>query len=108
MDATHIGDAGRLRTELLPSTRYYDLLASRAAEVDVWHTVYQHPMATAAAIVEWLSGTGLKPFVDPLPAELQHALLGRVRAPYRPGLSGACRWARLLAFPRMFIVARKS
>ena len=72
--APHIGDAAKLRTDLLNIGRYYDLLAApraRAASVDVWHTVYQHPMESAAAIVQWLRGTGLKPFVEGLPEALQ-------------------------------------
>jgi trans-aconitate 2-methyltransferase len=105
--AQAIGDADKLRTMLLPIDGYYDLLAADAAQVDVWRTAYQHPMASAAAIVEWVRGTGLKPFVDRLPAELQASYLAayerRVDAAYPPRADGK----RLLAFPRMFIVARR-
>ena len=108
--APHIGDADQVRTEILPIGAYYDLLAAperQAASVDVWHTVYQHPMASAAAIVQWLSSTGLKPFVEGLPAELQPSFLAeyerRVDAAYPARADGQ----RLLAFPRLFMVARR-
>jgi trans-aconitate 2-methyltransferase len=91
----------------LPLGGYYDLLAPDAAKVDVWHTIYQHPMADASAIVEWVRGTGLKPFVDRLPADLQASYLAeyerRVNEAYPPRSDGK----RLLAFPRMFIVAQR-
>ena len=70
---------------------YYDLLAADAANVDVWRTAYQHPMASAAAIVEWVRGTGLKPFVDRLPPDLQSQLPRRIRTSRRRGLPGAHR-----------------
>lgn len=102
-----IGDADKLRTDLLPLAGYYDLLARDAARVDVWHTIYQHPMASAAAIVEWVRGTGLKPFVDRLSPELQASYLAeyerRVDVAYPLRADGQ----RLLAFPRMFIVAQR-
>ena len=105
--AEPIGNADRLRTLLLPLGGYYDLLAPAAAKVDVWHTIYQHPMADAAAIVEWVRGTGLKPFVDRLPADLRASYLAeyerRVNEAY-PARTGG---KRLLAFPRMFIVAQR-
>lgn len=105
--ARAIGDADKLRTMLLPIDGYYDLLATDAAQVDVWRTAYQHPMASAATIVEWVRGTGLKPFVDRLPADLQAGYLAeyerRVDAAYPSRADGK----RLLAFPRMFIVARR-
>lgn len=106
--AQAIGDADKLRTELLGVAGYYDLLAPLAAQVDVWHTIYQHPMASAAAIVEWVRGTGLKPFVDRLPDELRAGYLAeyerRIDEAYAPRADGK----RLLAFPRLFIVARKA
>lgn len=103
-----IGDYTRLRTELLSIDGYYDLLAPLAAEVDVWHTIYQHRMDSAAAIVEWVRATGLRPFIDPLSPELRASYLveyeRRIDAAYPVRTDGK----RLLAFPRMFIVARKS
>ena len=106
--AQAIGDADKLRTELLGVSGYYDLLAPLATQLDIWHTIYQHPMASAAAIVEWVRGTGLKPFVDRLPAELQAGYLAeyeqRIDEAYAPRADGK----RLLAFPRLFIVARKA
>lgn len=105
---TAIGDADRLRTPLLGIGAYYDLLAPQASAVDVWHTVYQHPMASAEAIVEWVRATGLKPFIDPLSEPLREHFLAqytqRVAKAYPVHADGQ----RLLAFPRMFIVAQRS
>jgi trans-aconitate 2-methyltransferase len=107
--ATAIGDpavAGRLG-RMLSVDAYYDLLAGSAAAVDVWRTAYQHPMTDAAAIVDWVSATGLKPFVDPLSPGLRAGFLdayGRaIDAAYTVRSDGR----RLLAFPRLFIVARR-
>jgi trans-aconitate 2-methyltransferase len=105
--AEPIGDADRLRTLLLPLGGYYDLLAPEAARVDVWHTIYQHPMAHAAAIVEWVRGTGLKPFVDRLPADLQASYLAEYERRVDQAYPARADGKRLLAFPRMFIVAQK-
>lgn len=102
-----IGDPALLRTPLLGLAAYYDLLAPLAAEVDVWHTIYQHRMASAEAIVDWLRGTGLRPFVERLAEPQQAGFLAeysrRVDAAYPQRADGQ----RLLAFPRLFIVARK-
>ena len=105
--AEPIGNADRLRTLLLPLGGYYDLLAPGAARVDVWHTIYQHPMANAAAIVEWVRGTGLKPFVDRLPADLQASYLAEYERRVDQAYPARTDGKRLLAFPRMFIVAQK-
>jgi trans-aconitate 2-methyltransferase len=105
--AQAIGNPEKLRTPLLSIEAYYDLLAADAESVDCWRTAYQHPMASAAAIVEWVRGTGLKPFVDPLPGELRTSFLAeyerRIARAYPPRSDGRL----LLAFPRLFIVAQR-
>ena len=102
-----IGDAARSRADLLPIGGYYDLLAPRAAQVDCWRTVYQHPMASPRAIVDWVRGTGLKPFVDGLPPDLQASFLTeyerRIGLAYPPRADGRL----LLAFPRLFFIATR-
>lgn len=106
--AEPIGNADALRTELLGIGGYYDLLAPVAAKVDVWHTIYQHPMASASAIVEWVRGTGLKPFVDRLPPDLQASYLAEYEARIAQAYPARADGKLLLAFPRMFIVAQKA
>ena len=104
--AAAIGDADKLRARVLTIADYYDLLVP-SADVDVWHTVYQHRMDDAAAIVQWLRSTGLRPFLDALTPALQQEYLAEytrcIDAAYPPRADGR----RLLAFPRLFIVARK-
>ncbi len=106
--AAQIGDAEHLRTPLLGIGRYYDLLAPLAAEVDVWHTIYQHRMAGPGAIVDWLRSTGLRPFVERLSDAQRVGFLAayeqRIDAAYSLRADGQ----RLLAFPRLFIMARKA
>ena len=105
-----IGDpavAGRFGRMLEP-TGYYDLLAPLADAVDVWRTAYHHRMDGAGAIVEWVSATGLRPFIDPLSPELKVGFLAAYEAAidraYPPRADGR----RLLAFPRVLIAARKA
>lgn len=104
--STWLPHAAAAREKPLSAGAYYDLLAPRAAEVDVWHTVYRHPMASPDAIVDWLRSTGLRVFVDPLPEGQRGAYLDayreRVDRAYPPRADGQ----RLLDFPRLFIVAR--
>ncbi|MDB6002159.1 MAG: trans-aconitate 2-methyltransferase [Rhizobacter sp.] len=103
-----IGDAAKVRTKILSISDYYDLLAPKAAGVDVWRTAYQHPMASAAKIVEWVRGTGLKPFIDPLPPEQREAFLADYEAAIDQAYAVRADGLRLLAFPRMFIVAQQA
>ncbi|MCJ2137677.1 trans-aconitate 2-methyltransferase [Methylobacterium sp. J-026] len=103
-----IGDpavAGRLGRMLEPAG-YYDLLAPLAAAVDVWRTAYHHPMADAAAIVDWVSATGLRPFLDPLDPDQTAGFLAAYEAAIDAGYPPRGDGRRLLAFPRVFIVAK--
>jgi trans-aconitate 2-methyltransferase len=105
--ARAIGDAQNVRQRNLSADAYYDLLAKDAARVDVWRTIYHHPMQSPRAIVDWLRSTGLRPFLDPLDEAQQAAFLDayerRIDAAYPQRSDGL----RLLAFPRLFVVATR-
>ncbi len=102
-----IGDADSVRTELATIAGYYDMLAPHAAQVDVWHTVYQHVMPTAGAIVDWLRSTGLRPFLDPLSDDLRASFLAEYERRISDAYPLRSDGNRLLSFPRMFIVAQR-
>jgi trans-aconitate 2-methyltransferase len=102
-----IGDAAALRIKRLPIKTYYDLLAAEAAEIDIWQTTYYHPMPSAEAIVTWVRGTGLKPYIEPLPENQQAEFLSQYTKKIGEAYPAHPDGRLLLAFPRMFIVARR-
>jgi trans-aconitate 2-methyltransferase len=90
----------------LPAPRaYYDRLAPKASRVDVWHTIYNHPMANPDAVVEWMKGTGLRPYLDTAgpdrAAAFTEAYRARLAKLYTPMADGRV----LFRFPRLFVVA---
>ena len=99
--------ATRARTVLPEPGEYYDMLKPHAGAVDLWHTIYNHPLDGIPAIVEWVKGTGLRPFIDPLEGDERTQFLeeyaARLSDSYLPRVDGKV----LLAFPRFFIVAVK-
>lgn len=106
--APHIDAKAAAGRTILGIHDYYDLLAPHAQQVDVWHCIYQHPLADAQAIVQWLRATGLKPFVESLPEALQGAFLEEYERRVALAYAARADGRRLLAFPRMFIVARRA
>jgi trans-aconitate 2-methyltransferase len=96
------------RNPLPPPSAYYSRLIPKAARVDIWHTAYNHPMADAAAIVEWVKGTGLRPYLDHAGEAHREAFLSdylaRVERAYPVMADGRV----LLRFPRLFMVAVKN
>lgn len=90
-----------------PST-YYSRLIAKSARVDIWHTIYNHPMADAAAIVEWVKGTGLRPYLDHAGEEHREAFLADYHARVEKAYPKMSDGRVLLRFPRLFMVAVKA
>jgi|SRR6266700_7412209 len=87
---------------------YYDVLQPLAATVVLWHTEYQHVMEGPQAILDWIRGTGLRPFLEALEdrAEQQRfeaILLTGIERTYPRQADGRI----LFPFRRLFLVARR-
>jgi trans-aconitate 2-methyltransferase len=106
--AEKLKDAAKARTELGAADWYYALLKPLSSRVDIWRTTYFHALAGGLdAIVEWVKGTGLRPFLSPLSeAERQvyvAAYKEELAKAYKPLADGTV----ILPFPRLFIVATR-
>jgi trans-aconitate 2-methyltransferase len=103
--AERLRDAAR---QPLPPVRiYYDALRPVARHIDIWHVVYNHVLAGPEAIVEWVKGTGLRPFIDPLEAAEREAFFARYLELIAEAYPSTVDGNVLLRFPRLFIIAAR-
>ena len=97
--------AGVERIAILPDAAYYDLL-SPTCEVDIWSTRYLHVLEGEDAVLEWTRGSSLRPYLERLgdrAGAFEAAFAARLRDAYPRREDGTT----LMAFPRLFIVARR-
>jgi len=105
--AGELPSASGLRTPdaVADASTYYDWLAPHARSVDIWQTRYEHVMADAAAIVEWVKGTGLRPYLEALPEERRPGFLADYERAIDAAYPVRADGLRLFSFPRLFVVA---
>lgn len=106
--ASKLANAPRARGSRHSSDWYYRVLREQGAEVNVWRTIYNHPLVGgAAAIVEWFKGSGLRPFLEPLNEGERAAYLARYEAAVAKEYTMLADGTALLPFPRLFFVATR-
>jgi len=84
---------------------YYDLLAPRAAALDMWETEYLQVLTGDNPVKEWTKGTWLAPLLgaldEPHRSAFERAYAERVAAVYPPRADGKT----LFPFRRLFMIA---
>jgi trans-aconitate 2-methyltransferase len=86
---------------------YAERLLDLGLEATVWETIYQHHLAGPEAVVEWLAGTALRPWLGVLAPEVQAEFLSELRARVAKQLP-AGRHGVFFPFRRLFFVARRT
>jgi trans-aconitate 2-methyltransferase len=90
---------------ILEPTTYWDVLRPHCTALEMWETTYLHALRGENAIVEWASGTSLRPYLDRLDPAAQTAFktaYAEALAPHYPPRGDG---TTLLPFRRLFIIA---
>jgi trans-aconitate 2-methyltransferase len=95
------------REEIGSFEDYYSWLGQAGCSADIWQTTYVHPLTDVEAIVEWLKGTGLRPYLDPLSPDERSKFLEQYHAEIEKAYPAQQDGTVLLRFPRLFFVARR-
>lgn len=93
----------------LPSAEvYYCLLAGAGADVDIWSTTYLHALTGENAVLTWMSGTALRPYLTALASApgLKSAYMAALEEALSRAFPKRSDGVTLLPFPRLFLVAR--
>lgn len=88
---------------------YHGWLAPLADSVDIWSTKYLHVLEGDDAVVDWMSGTALRPYFDVLgETPLKAAFLDAFRAEIAKQFPMQPDGTTLFPFERLFIVAQRA
>ncbi|MBV9569714.1 MAG: trans-aconitate 2-methyltransferase [Alphaproteobacteria bacterium] len=98
---------GARQVNVLSPDVYFDILAPLAVSVDIWETTYLHVLDGDDPVLTWVSGTGLRPFVQPLGADEREDFIAQYRARLRDAYPRRADGKTLFPFRRLFVVALK-
>ena len=92
---------------LMSAEQCFDILEPYAANLDIWDTEYLQVLDGPDPVYRWVSGTGLRPFVQALEGAKREAFIAdyktRLNAAYPMRSNGKT----LFPFRRLFVVARR-
>jgi trans-aconitate 2-methyltransferase len=100
--ADALAEAGSAIPRVGSMRDYAEVFLDGGHRVEAWETTYQHVLRGEDAVLDWLSGTRLRPYLAALGAEADafvDELRPRLRAAY-PSVAGAT----LFPFRRLFVV----
>lgn len=93
---------------LLDASAYYAVLAQACGEIDIWSTTYLHALTGEDAVLEWMKGTALRPYLTALEREPSRAaFLGALGVALSQAFPRRADRVTLMPFPRLFLVARR-
>lgn len=100
--------AGVQHGGILPAAAYQRLLTPYCAAIDLWQTTYWHPLVGDDAVLTWMRGAAMRPYLARLEAaapELVDAFCLAYRARLSAAYPGDADGTVLFPFSRLFFVA---
>lgn len=91
-----------------PPERIYDALAALCDPIDLWTTTYWQDLRGQDPVVDWMLGTGLRPFVEAVEEPRRQAFLEAYRDRVAVAFPRRSDGVTLLPFERLFVVARRT
>ena len=93
---------------ILDVAAYDEMLSPYFATLEIWETIYLHVLRGPDAVVEWASGTSLRPYLDRLDEGLRAGFRHAYAEALRPHYPARTDGTTLLPFRRMFLLGRKA
>lgn len=84
---------------------YFDILSALTKTFDIWETVYYHNMTSIDAMVEWVKGTRLRPYLETLDAEESRKLLDGITEKAEKAYERQENGEIIFRFRRFFFIA---
>jgi trans-aconitate 2-methyltransferase len=105
--------SGRVRPDpVLSAAGYLNELLATGVEADVWSTTYLHLLEGPDAVLEWVKGTALRPFLGALESDGPPGSVAEFEASYGAALRAAYPMddedRTVFPFRRIFAVAHRS
>jgi trans-aconitate 2-methyltransferase len=105
--ADRLLSVAKSRAVIGPLDEYYRLLNPLSRKLDIWQTIYIHPLDGVDGVVDWFEGSALRPFLEPLNEDERFAFLGRYREELAIAYPKQPDGKVLLRYPRLFFVLQK-
>jgi len=88
---------------------YYEALSPLCDQVDIWSTTYLHALVGPDAVLEWMKGAALRPYLTALAgdAAMRTAFLSALGEALSDAFPQRSDGRTLLPFPRLFLLARR-
>ena len=93
------------RNWVSPTAIYYELLSGRATSLDIWETEYLQVLQGEDPVLEWVTGTTLRPILEGLSAVEQEHFREGLRRRLREAYPLQSNGVTLYPFRRLFMVA---
>jgi len=91
---------------VLQPADYFEILQPFAGEIDIWEAEYLHVLDGEDAVYKWVSGTGLRPFLQALNGAERETFVADYKRKLDKAYPRRADGKTLFPFTRLFAVAR--